>query len=108
MSGRRSHVRFAVTPAAEGVVRVPRDIHVETTAGGEFIVVSPSPGVIGEDLTLELFEAGSSSIVHVQVAESGPIVMDGVVRHRLRLRIAALCDSSDKTPGLMDLDANAQ
>ena len=107
MSGRRSHVRFAVAPAAEGVIRVPQDIHVQTNGGSEVVVVSPSPAVVGEHLTLELFEEGSSSVVHVEVAESRPIVVDGVVRHRLRLRIVALSDDADRTPGAMDgFDAN--
>lgn len=110
MSGRRSHARFAVTPAAEGVVRVPRDIHVQTNGGSDLVVVSPSPGVLGEHLTLELFEAGPSSIVRVQVVESRPVVVDGVVRHRLRLRIAALSDGAEdiEIPGAMDFDANGQ
>ena len=90
MSGRRSHARFAITPAAEGVVRVPRDVHVQTTAGSDLIVISPSPGVINERLRLELFDTGSCSSLHVQVAESRPIVVDGLVRHRLRLLVEGL------------------
>jgi hypothetical protein len=101
-------MRFTVTPGAEGVVRIPRDIHVQMNAGGELVVVSPSPGMPGEHLTLEIFEAGSSSIVRVQVAESRPVVVDGLVRHRLRLRIGASSDGVDKTPPAMDRDANDQ
>ena len=103
MSGRRSHARFAINPAAEGVVRVPRDVQVQTTAGSDLVVISPSPGIIDEHLSLELFDNGSCSRLRVQVAESRPIVVDGTVVHRLRLRVEAL---SQAARGAVDVDAN--
>jgi hypothetical protein len=97
MSGRRSHARFAVTPPAEGVVRVPRDVLVQTDEGRELVVISPSPGVIDEYLNLELSDAGPGSSLRVQVAGSRPIVVEGAVRHRLRLRLVP--PGADHAPG---------
>ena len=99
MSGRRSHARFAVNPPAEGVIRVPRDVQIQTTAGSDLVVISSVPGVVDEHLNLELFNNGSCSNLRVQVAESRPIVVDGLVRHRLRLRVETL---SQRAPGVGD------
>ena len=99
MSGRRRHTRFSVTPPADGVVRIPRDILVEEGVGKDLVVVSPSPGVVDEVLTLQLFDKGSRASLRVQVAESRPIVVEGLVRHRLRLRVVALFDERETAAG---------
>lgn len=98
MSGRRYHARFAVRPSPEGVVRVPRDVMVQTDGGSDVVVISPLPGVIGEVLILELSNGTHGASLRVQVAASGPIVVGSVVRHRLRLRIItpAPPDGSDR------------
>ena len=88
MSGRRSHVRFDVIPASEGALRLLRDVVVEGMKEDEAVVVSREPGVVGETLTLEI--AGEqASTGHATVVESRPVVVDGAIRHRLRLQHAA-------------------
>ena len=89
MSGRRSHARFVVTPPVEGVVRVPRDVTVQPDGGNDLVVISPVPGVVDDVLIIELSESGAASSFRVQVAGSRPIMVDGVARHRLRLRVIA-------------------
>jgi hypothetical protein len=87
MSGRRSHVRFAVSPGPEGVLRVVRDVAVRCQGAGEMVAVSREPGVLDEQLVLEVPQADGVLAVRVQVAESRPVIVDGSVRHRIRLRI---------------------
>jgi hypothetical protein len=99
MSGRRKHARFAIAPPAEGVVRIPRDVIVQGGVGSDLVVVSPSPGTVDELLTLELFDKGSSARLRVKVAESRPMVVEGLVRHQLRLRVVSLFDALESPPG---------
>ncbi len=87
MSGRRSHVRFAVNPSPEGMLRVVRDVAVRCEGTGEMVAVSQEPGVLDERLVLEVPEADGASSLRVQVVESRPIIVDGSVRHRIRLRV---------------------
>lgn len=87
MSGRRSHVRFDVIPSSEGALRLLRDVVVEGVKENEAVVVSREPGVVGETLTLEI--AGEqTSAGCATVVESRPVVVDGAIRHRLRLHQA--------------------
>lgn len=85
MSGRRSHTRFAVNPVVEGIVRVLRDVTVQQNGDGELTVISREPGVLAERMALEFAEPAAA--LRVEVAESRPLIMDGAVRHRLRLRV---------------------
>lgn len=87
MSGRRSHARFAVSPAVEGVVRVLRDVMVQQNGDQELTVISREPGVLDECMALEIGESAEGVSMRVAVAESRPLIMDGSVRHRLRLRV---------------------
>jgi len=86
MSGRRSHVRYAVIQSPEGTFRVMRDILVQRTGDGEIIAVGREPGVLGEAVSVAFPAAESGTSVRARVVESQPIVVDGSVRHRLRLR----------------------
>lgn len=87
MSGRRSHVRFALSPAVEGVVRILRDVTVQQAGAGELTVISREPGVIDERMAIEIADRPAPTALQVEVAESRPLVVDGAVRHRLRLRV---------------------
>jgi hypothetical protein len=87
MSGRRSHARLALSPAAEGVVRILRDVAVQHAGHGEFTVISREPGVLDERMDIEFPDQPSAVAFHVEVAESRPLVVDGSVRHQLRLRV---------------------
>ena len=87
MSGRRSHIRFELMPACEGRLRVLRDVIVISAEEREAAVLSRDAGVVGEIVILET-TAAPASRSHVTVVESRPVVVDGAVRHQLRLRPA--------------------
>lgn len=87
MAGRRRHERFAVGGRWEGALRVRRDVVVESSAEGVLSVVSDAPGVPDEILTLDLIGVHTSESLTVQVLESRPVVVDGGVKHALRLTV---------------------
>ena len=91
MFGRRSHPRFSIATPPEGTLRISRDVLVQEAADGdELVAVSRQAGVVGEALTIEVAEADRGpwkNAMKVRVAESSPIVIDGTVRHRLRLEL---------------------
>lgn len=98
MNGRRSHVRFVLNPSSEGTLCVLRDIVVEGAHGDEIVVVSREAGVIGETM-VAVTEHEASHPMRVEIVESRPIVLDGTVRHRLRLRKATAAGENDpQTP----------
>ena len=96
MSGRRSHTRFAVVRAPEGVLRVSRDVVVQSTANEQILALSHEPGVLGELVFLQLPEIGA---LHARVLESVPVMVDGSVRHQLRLHPVAAPDGGMSIPG---------
>jgi hypothetical protein len=49
------------------------------------LVIGREAGVVGDVMTLEIAEPGASG-AEVQVVESLPVIVDGTVRHSLRLR----------------------
>jgi hypothetical protein len=68
-------------------MRVLRDVIVDRTSTEELLVVSHVPGIVGEEMSLDLLGAGESLRLIVQVIESRPLVVDGAVRHRIRLAV---------------------
>jgi hypothetical protein len=86
MSGRRSHVRYAVIQSPEGTFRVLRDILVQRKRAGEIIAVAQEPGVLGEAVSVAFPAAEGGTPVRARVVESQPIIVDGSVRHRLTLQ----------------------
>ena len=92
MTGRRSHDRFAVANPWEGAMRVLRDVVVDrtSTCRNELMAVCQVPGVLGETMTLDLMGGGLTLGLTVTVLESRPVVIDGAVRHRLRLEMIPL------------------
>lgn len=87
MSGRRRHPRFAAAQAWDGAVRILRDVMVHAEADGRLLALGHAPGVAGETLRLELAGAGESVSLRVQVVGSRPVIVDGGVRHWIRLEI---------------------
>ena len=85
MSGRRSHPRFAVATPWDGAIRILRDVVVNRTADDELLAISNTAGVVGEMQSLELMGGGYTAMVRVRVLDSRPIIIDGTVRHRIRL-----------------------
>jgi hypothetical protein len=84
MSVRRRDSRLEVVNA-EGVLRVLRDVMVRRTDNAEFIAISGEPGVRGEVLTIFLAKDGHAPF-SVRVVDSKPTMVEGSVRHQLRLR----------------------
>lgn len=96
MAGRRSHLRFGVSQPWEGALRILRDAVVQRTEAGELLAVSHTPGVVGEVLSLDLLGGGATLEMKVLVLESRPVIVDGAVRHRLRLDVRAAPRDEDE------------
>ena len=63
------------------------DVIVERVDNGELIAVSRKPGVFGEPVVMEFPAAEMTTAdVHARIADSQPVVINGTVRHRLRLQ----------------------
>lgn len=87
MSGRRSHPRFAVATPWDGAMRVLRDVVVDRVDREELLAISHAPAIAGEDMSLDLVGAGRAIELRVRVLESRPVIIDGAVRHRIRLAV---------------------
>ena len=87
MSGRRSHPRFEVSPSSTATLRVNRDIVVQRAADGELQVLSREPGVRDEPMFLQFPDDDPDAPVRVRVIDSKPVVVQGAVRHLLRLHV---------------------
>jgi hypothetical protein len=68
-----------------GTMRVSRHVSIHHTAGQDFVVTSATPGVVDEELTLEMVSGERVARLRAKVLESRPVVVDGSVRHRVRL-----------------------
>lgn len=84
MLGRRSYARLTIVDGAEGVLRLTRDVGLRERTNGDWIAISREAGVLGETLVMAVMDDGVT--VAANVVESRPILLDGAVRHRLRLR----------------------
>jgi hypothetical protein len=103
MSGRRSHPRFAVANPWNGAIKLLSDIVVNRTEQHELLAISNSAAVVGEELSLDLFGGGQNIAMKVRVLESRPVIVDGTVRHRVRLGLpAVLRDASSLRPAVSD------
>lgn len=87
MSGRRSQPRFAVSAPWDGAMRVLRNVVVDRLDRDELLVISHGAAVVDEEMTLDLMGAGQSLLLRVRVIESRPVIVDGAVRHRIRLTV---------------------
>lgn len=90
MSGRRCDPRFLVASPWDGAIQVLRDVVVNRVHRKELVAISATPGVIGEEMSLDLITAGNNVAVRVQVLESRPVVVNGAVRHEIRLGIESV------------------
>ena len=87
MSGRRRHDRYAPARPWDGALRVLRDVIVQKDPAGGLVAIGLAPAVIGEQLTLDLAGGGQAVTCTVEVRESRPVILDGGVRHRVRLEV---------------------
>jgi hypothetical protein len=91
MFGRRSHSRFTISPASDGLLRIVHDVIVQQSATNELIAISREPGVVGQVFAVQIM--GNQGTVHTvaRITDSRPLMADGAVRHQLRLeRVQAL------------------
>jgi hypothetical protein len=68
-------------------MRVLRDVVVHRADRNELQAVSHVPAVAGEDMTLDLMGAGTTLGLKVRVIDSRPVMVEGAVRHRIRLTV---------------------
>jgi hypothetical protein len=62
-----------------------RDVVVQRAGRREVIAISREPGVLGEAVTVEVPAEDAGVRIRARIVESLPMVVDGTVRHRLRL-----------------------
>lgn len=87
MSGRRFYTRFQQGSPSEGLIRVLRDVAVQYDEfSGELTILSDTPGVVGEELTLAVVSAEGDAELRVEIVGSRPEIVSGLLRHRLQLR----------------------
>jgi hypothetical protein len=77
--------RLVLMRAHPSSLEVWQDVTVEFEGSGAFAVVSRSPGHVGELATLHIVRGERTVSVRVRVTESRLGVVDGDVRHLLRL-----------------------
>jgi hypothetical protein len=63
-----------------------RQVVVQQQGQGDVVVLSTWPGVIGDELTLDLAGSPDLSTIRVTVAASKPVAVEGGVFYELRLR----------------------
>jgi hypothetical protein len=76
-------------------MRVLRDVVLHRTEQHELHAVSHVPGMAGEEMTLDLMGAGATLGLRVKVIDSRPMIVEGSVRHRIRL---AVMDAGAEAP----------
>jgi hypothetical protein len=88
MSGRRSHPRFAVASPWSGAISILRDVVIDRTNRDELLAISNAAAVVGEMLSLDLIGGGQTVAIKVRVIDSRPVIIEGTVRHRVRLAVS--------------------
>lgn len=66
-------------------MRVLRDVIISRAEGDEVHAVSQVAAVVGEEMTLDVIGAGAAMKLKVRVIESRPLMVQGVVRHQVKL-----------------------
>jgi hypothetical protein len=102
MTGRRSHPRYAVATPWDGAIRVLKEVVVHRTERDELHALSQVAAVAGEEMTLDLIGAGATLGLRVRVIDSRPVMVEGAVRHCVRLTVlngtSALMQAGDLLP----------
>ena len=91
MADRRRDKRFSLTEPADGVLRIFPDVVVDQGTGDEWIATSREAALAGETLVLdiEVMDPDFGELRQrfpVYVIDSQRVIMDGDVRHRIRLQ----------------------
>jgi len=73
-----------------GAVTLLSDVVVNRTQVHELLIISHSAGVTDEELSLDVYGGGEKLSLKVRVLDSRPVIVDGTVRHRVRLSMPAM------------------
>jgi hypothetical protein len=96
VSGRRIYSRYQRATPWAGQMRISRDVSVQVGgASNEIAVLSDVPGVVDEELTLALASNAGIMDLRVKVVDSRPQIVEGVLRHRVRLQLLAAETAAD-------------
>jgi len=71
---------------SSGVLRVSHDVVVEGIVDDAFVAVSDEPGIVGDVLTIACCVNQVRQTVTVLVTASRPRLVNGVVKHELKLQ----------------------
>ncbi len=85
MPGRRRETRFLPSAPWNAALHTVEDVVLERSDGDEIWVVGGTPARRGAALILEIATGGLR--LDVSVMNSEPVLVDGSVRHRLRLKV---------------------
>ena len=88
-------------------MRVLRDV-VVARMGSELLAISPAPAIVGEDMSVEVIGGGSDLQLKVRVIDSRPVIVDGAVRHRIRLALPADTTTQAARPGAQPVGVREQ
>jgi hypothetical protein len=90
MAGRRQQARFEIANT-EGVLRLLTDVSVHRGTASEFFATGCDAGAPGDVVTIHIVGACD---LRVRVLDSRPVLVNGSVRHRLRLETLSRLDQS--------------
>ena len=85
MTDRRRDTRFSVQLGWEGQLRTLEDVVVESLTTDSVWVITRTPAIPGERFMLHLTDSGPPVLRGVRVAESRPIMVEGMIRNRVHL-----------------------
>ena len=92
---RRRSQRLTLHRPVAGEISVMQDVVVEQLNATEVIVITTMPVARGEQMLLHVEDGQGAGITFVvQGVERRPVVMDGQMRHRVRLRIVRKADEA--------------
>jgi len=86
MRDRRAEERVAFIEPTYGVVRGFCDVVVQRNGETGWIAISRQPAAAGETLILDIDESGRPHRLAVCVVESRPVILEGDMRHWIRLQ----------------------
>jgi hypothetical protein len=95
VADRRRAKRFRLREPAEGALRMFPDVVVQRCGDDEWVGVSRQPAAAGEMLLLDVLQSDAATgqsrgRLPVCVIESRPVIVEGNVRHRIRMRSGSM------------------
>ncbi len=103
MTDRRRYQRFLLRVPLQGSLRFANDVLFERYDGEEIQVVSPVPAGPNEMLRINDVALRPPLALAVRVEESSPVMIDGSLHHRLRLRPTTAPDDVQRAELMVSL-----